>query len=94
MVTKYHFLSIGLHFLSFFGEVFVFFFFFFFEGVVAGQSNKGNSKLQPISLISYISKKKKEKKKKKKSCNKSVKLHFYYSTQKYDDSITIYFPFS
>ena len=31
---------------------------------------------------------------KKKSCNKSVKLYFYYSTQKYDDSITTYFPFS
>ena len=29
-----------------------------------------------------------------KSCNKSVKLRFYYSKQKYDDSITRYFPFS
>ena len=48
--------------------------------------NKGTSKLQPISLISYLSKK-------KKSRNKSVKLRFYYSTQKYD-SITRYFPFS
>ena len=32
--------------------------------------------------------------KEKKSYNKSVKLHFYYSTQKYDDSTTRYFPFS
>ena len=49
-------------------------------------------------LISYISKRKKKKKKKrkrkKKICNKSVKLHFYCSTQKHDDSITRYFPFS
>ena len=37
---------------------------------------------------------KKRKEKEKKSCNKSVKLHFYYSTQNYDDSITRYFPFS
>ena len=29
-----------------------------------------------------------KKKKKKKSCNRSVELHVYYSTQKYDDSIT------
>ena len=29
-----------------------------------------------------------------KSCNKSVKLHCHNSTQKYDDSITRYFPFS
>ena len=29
---------------------------------------------------------KKRKEKEKKSCNKSVKLHFYYSTQNYDDS--------
>ena len=39
--------------------------------------NKGNSKLQPISLISYPSKKKQ-----KRSCNKSVKLQFSYSTEK------------
>ena len=32
-------------------------------------------------------------KKEKKSCNKSVNF-FYYSTQKYDDSITTWFPFS
>ena len=32
--------------------------------------------------------------KKKKSCNKSVELHCHYSTQKYDDTITRYFPFS
>ena len=31
--------------------------------------------------------------KKKKSCNKLLKLYFYYS-RKYDDSITTYFPFS
>ena len=43
-------------------------------------------------LISYLQKKKK--KKKKKSWNKSVKLQFHYSTQKIDDSITTYFPFS
>ena len=30
----------------------------------------------------------------KKSCNKSVKLHFNYSTQNYEDSIARYFPFS
>ena len=29
-----------------------------------------------------------KKKKKKKSCNISVELRVYYSTQKYDDSIT------
>ena len=40
-------------------------------------------------LISNI-----KKKKKKKSWNKSVKLQFHYSTQKIDDSITTYFPFS
>ena len=44
-------------------------FFFFFEGVVAGQPNKGNSKLQPISKISYISKKKKKRKKRKAAIN-------------------------
>ena len=44
--------------------------------------------LKPIFLISYLSKKK------KKSCNKSIKHHFYYSKQKYDDSITRYFLFS
>ena len=27
------------------------------------------------------------------SCDKSVKLHFYHSTQECDDSITRYFPF-
>ena len=43
-----------------------------------------------ISLISYLPKKGQE----KKSCNKSLKLHFYYSAQKYDDSILLYFPFS
>ena len=48
--------------------------------------NKGTSNRRAISLTSYLSEK-------KKSCNKSVKLHFYYSTQKYD-SITRYFPFS
>ena len=53
-------------------------------------SNKENSKLQSISLIFYLSKKRK----KKKSYNKSVKLHLYYSTQKYDESLTRYFPFS
>ena len=37
---------------------------------------------------------KKKKRIEKKSCNKSLKLHFYYSRQKYDDSITRYFPFS
>ena len=30
----------------------------------------------------------------RKSCNKSVKRHCYFSTQKYDDSITRYFPLS
>ena len=34
------------------------------------------------------------KKKKKKNRNKSGKLYLYYSTQKYDYSITTYFPFS
>ena len=39
------------------------------------------------NFFNYLSfKKKKKKKKEKKSCNKSVKLHFYYSAQKYDDS--------
>ena len=50
-----------------------------------------------MSLITYLSttkKKKKKERKEKKGCNKSVKLHFYYSTQKYDDSITRYFRFS
>ena len=51
---------------------------------------QATSKLQPISLISYLSKKKQ----KTKSCNKSVKLYSYYSTQECDNSITIYFPFS
>ena len=36
----------------------------------------------------------KNEKKKKKSCNKSVKTSFYYSTQKFIDSITRYFSFS
>ena len=36
----------------------------------------------------------KKKKKKKKNRNKSGKLYLYYSTQKYDYSITTYFPFS
>ena len=31
---------------------------------------------------------------KTKSWNKSVNPHFYYSTQKYDDSVIRYFPFS
>ena len=35
------------------------------------------------TFFNYLSFKKK---KKEKSCNKSVKLHFYYSAQKYDDS--------
>ena len=35
------------------------------------------------NFFNYLSFKKK---KEKKSCNKSVKLHFYYSAQKYDDS--------
>ena len=30
----------------------------------------------------------------KKKLHKSVKLHFYYSAQKHDDSITRYFSFS
>ena len=47
--------------------------------------NKRTSNLQPISLISYLS---------KKSSSKTVKLHFYYSTHIYDDSITRYFPLS
>ena len=40
--------------------------------------------LQAISLISYLSKKKKE----------NDETQFYYSTQKYDHSITTYFRFS
>ena len=37
-----------------------------------------------FNFLSFL----KKKKKKKKSCNRSVELHVYYSTQKYDDSIT------
>ena len=44
------------------------------------------------NVFNFLSFKKKIKERKK-SCNKSAKLYFYYSTQKYD-SITTYFPFS
>ena len=54
--------------------------------------NKRTSNLQPVSLISVF-KKKKKKKREKKSCSKTVKLYFYYSTQKYGDSVTKYFAF-
>ena len=46
------------------------------------------------NVFNYLPFKKKKKKKKKRSCNKPVKLHFYYSTQKYDDLITQYLSFS
>ena len=51
------------------------------------------------NFFNFLSFKKKEKKKRKekKSYNKSAKLHFYYSTEKYDNSITsvaTYFSFS
>ena len=42
--------------------------------------------LQLISLISYFFKKKR-----KRSNSESAKLHFYYPTEKYDDSIKRYF---
>ena len=46
------------------------------------------------NFFNFLSFKKKKERKEKKICNKYVKLQFYYSTQKYDDSITTYFPFS
>ena len=46
------------------------------------------------NFFNLLSFKKKKEKRKKESCNKSVKLHFHYSTPKYDDSVTRYFPFS
>ena len=53
---------------------------------------KFKAKANFFNLLSF--KKKKKKERKKESCNKSVKLHFHYSTTKYDDSITGSFPFS
>ena len=41
--------------------------------------------LQVISLISYLSKKKKK---------ENDEIQFYYSSQKYDHSVTTYFRFS
>ena len=59
-----------------------------YNGEGSLQANE-TSKEQPTgNFFNFLS----FKKKKKKSCNKSVKLHFYYSIQKYD-SIIRYFKF-
>ena len=54
--------------------------------LLANETSKEQPRDNFFNFLSF------KKKKKKKSCNKSVKLHFYYSIPKYD-SIIRYFIF-